>query len=177
MGSHHLSSCCGRGHSFTSPVTDPSLFQHSQRAGREPQPCGRRDARAPWQGWSPADPTTRPLPAQSTPRGVGEEGRGVWRQGWGCGAQSITAGAAAGAAEHWRLQSLNKLEIRLNFLPQFHKLRFLHLLSRPGMLSAQGQLWHRGMPLSLSNQPASLEVPSGSSSAASQATQASSQGV
>lgn len=29
------------------------------------------------------------------------------------------------AAEHWRLQGLNKLETRLNFLPQFHKLCFL----------------------------------------------------
>lgn len=34
----------------------------------------------PWQGWSTADPTTRPLPAQtlgrSTPKG--DEGRGSW---------------------------------------------------------------------------------------------------
>lgn len=46
------------------------------------------------------------------------------------------------------MQSLNKLEIRLNFLPQFHKLRFLRLLGRPGMLSAMAAL-AQGMLLSL----------------------------
>ena len=74
------------------------------------------------------------------------------------------------AAEHWRLQGLNKLEIRLNFLPQFHKLRFLSLRSRPGALGCRGQLWHRGCHF-LSDELASLKVPSGSICAASPASQ------
>lgn len=38
------------------------------------------------------------------------------------------------AAERWRLQGLNKLETRLNFLPQFHKLCFLSRCCRLGTL-------------------------------------------
>lgn len=68
------------------------------------------------------------------------------------------------AAEHWRLQGLNKLEIRLNFLPQFHELCFLSLRSRPGMLGWRGQLRHRGCHL-LSDELGGLKAPSGSSSA------------
>lgn len=63
------------------------------------------------------------------------------------------------AAEHWRLQGLNKLEIRLNFLPQFHKLHFLSLHSQPGMLGCRRQLWHRGCHF-LSDELGSLKVPS-----------------
>ena len=72
------------------------------------------------------------------------------------------------AAEHWRLQGLNKLEIRLNFLPQFHKLRFLSLRSQPGALGCHGQLWHRGC-----DELGGLKVPLGSISAASLASQTS----
>lgn len=62
----------------------------------------------------------------------------------GHGASSLSAGAFLRAAEDWRLQSLNKLEIRLNFLPQFHKLCFLRLGSRPGALGCRRQLRHGG---------------------------------
>lgn len=51
------------------------------------------------------------------------------------------------AAEHWRLQGLNKLEIRLNFLPQFHKLCFLSLCSQADVLGAAGSAG--GAPFSM----------------------------
>lgn len=120
----------------------------------------------PWQGRSTADPTTRPLPAQtlgrSSPKGCTVmRGGGVGSHSprhqpakrLCCGAQSIAAGVSARAAEHWRLQSLNKLEIRLNFLPQFHKLRFLRLLSRPDMLSAMGNSGTEDATLFQTSQP------------------------
>lgn len=76
------------------------------------------------------------------------------------------------AAQHWRLESLNKLEIRLNFLPQFHKLYFLSLRSQAGALGCRGQLGHRGCRF-LFIELGTLKVPSGSISAASPASQSS----
>lgn len=183
-----------KSYNFTSSGTDPSWFQTLWIHRKHPS---RQRAPAVWQercqdpGRAGAQLIPPPGLCQlshlaEAPQGCTMmRGGGTPRRSWEsfprhepaagswCGPQSMAAGVSARAAEHWRLQSLNKLEIRLNFLPQFHKLRFLRLqaCSVPGAALAQG------MPLSLSDEPASLEVPSGSSSAASQATQASRQGV
>lgn len=73
-----------KSYNFTSSGTDPSWFQtlwiHRKHPSRQSPSRVAGEMPGPWQGWSPADPTTRPVPAQSlgrsTPGVHDDEGRG-----------------------------------------------------------------------------------------------------